>query len=811
MDVLFLIIRRAIIGTFLILLLLGIVGAAYLESTLPSVEMLKDYRLQVPLRVYSSDGKLIAEFGEVRRTPIHLDQVPKDLINAILATEDRRFYDHPGVDFRGLIRAAIHLMTHVSVKQGGSTITMQVARNYFLTRKKTFVRKISEILLALKIEKEFSKDEILELYLNKIYFGKRAYGIAAAAEVYYGTTVDKLTLDQIAMLAGLPQAPSSINPLHDQDAAYKRRKLVLDQMLSYDFITREQYNKAVDAPLPTYYHGRTIELEAPYVAEMVRQDLFNRYGDAIYTLGYEVYTTVDSASQTAANNALWRALLEYDQRHGFRRNKVQHFNIARNKKPEDMKDDLLEQLEDVEAYGPLKPGVVLSTGKGLKVLLQDGQTIDIAPANYSWTGGFKVGDVIYAYQSLAQQMQLQNAYGAPAHHQNAHNQNTAPIWKVGQVPEIEGALVSLHPSTGELMALVGGFDYKLSNFNRATQAERQLGSNFKPFLYASALAQGYTLASVFNDGPLTYVDPVTKVAWSPHNSSGRFYGPTRLRVALKRSQNMVTVRVLQAVGIPTAIDYISQFGFDRKQLPPVMSMALGVANFTPLQVVTGYAVFANGGNRVTPNFIKKITDDSGNLVYEATPPPPVPAISPQVAYLITSALHDVIQSGTGVRAKALGRDDLSGKTGTTDNWQDAWFSGYNRDVVTTAWVGFDDNRSTREYGAAAALPMWMYYMSEVLKDKPENSPPMPPGIVSVKIDPGSGRVSHGGGGVYEVFTDDTVPESSGGWWSGSGEYEAGGDNRGYYNQYDMNRGYNNGYGYDNNNNNNGGYAGDSLF
>lgn len=753
MRILFYIIQRALLGTVALVIISVIAGAAYLESTLPSVETLKDMQLQVPLRVFSNDGKLIAEFGEARRTPIRLDQVPQNLIDAILATEDRRFYEHPGVDFRGLMRAGVHLLTNISVKQGGSTITMQVARNYFLTRKKTFTRKLSEIMLALKIEKEFTKDEILELYLNKIYFGKRAYGVAAAAEVYYGTTVDKLTLDQIAMIAGLPQAPSSINPLHDREAANRRRKHVLERMLSYNFITQPQYNEAINAPLPTRYHGRTIELEAPYVAEMVRQDLFARFGEAIYTLGYEVYTTVDSAQQTAANQALRRALSEFDQRHGYRKTKI-HFKLPKNKKPEQMLDDWQDNLSDVPAYGNLTPGVVMQvTDRNIQVMLQTSRAIEIPWAGISWArpqlkgnrvGGFpkrpqevvKVGDVIYAQETPQQ------------------------TWRLAQVPEVAGALVALAPDTGAVMALVGGFDYNLSSYNRAVQAERQPGSNFKPFLYAAGLAQGYTLASVFNDAPLVYVDPVTKVAWQPQNSTKRFYGPTRLRVSLKKSQNMVTVRLLQAIGLSAAIDYIEQFGFERSKLPAFMSLALGVGTVTPLQLAAGYSAFPNGGNRVTPHFIRKIKDYQGNLIYESTSPPAVPAISPQIAYLITSALQDAIQSGTGQRAKSLGRQDLAGKTGTTNDWIDAWYSGYNRDIVATAWVGFDDNRSLKEYGATAALPMWMYFMEEVLKDKPEHAPEMPEGLIATKIDPYTGRLAREGqaNAVYELFTEETLPK-----------------------------------------------------
>jgi penicillin-binding protein 1A len=741
MRILYVIIRRALIGTCGILVVCGVIGAAYLESTLPSVEMLKDMRFQVPLRVFSSDGKLIAEFGEARRTPITLAQVPKDLINAILATEDRRFYDHAGVDLRGLMRAAVHLLTNVSMKQGGSTITMQVARNYFLTRNKTFIRKFSEILLALKIEKEFTKNEILELYLNKIYFGKRAYGIAAAAEVYYGTTVDRLTLDQIAMIAGLPQAPSSINPLHDKKAAFKRRKHVLERMLSYEFITQAQYNEAVNASLPHRYHGRTIELEAPYIAEMVRQELFNRYGEAVYTLGYEVTTTVDSRRQTAANYALRRALLEYDQRHGFRNKNRTQLKIAKNKSVQDMSDDWLEELSEIPAPGNLSPGVVMRCeGSKMIVLIQDGRIIEIPSTGYAWTkASFKVGDVVYA--------------------QPAGDQTT---WRMTQVPEATAAFVALNPDTGAIQALIGGFDYANSSFNRASQAERQPGSSFKPFLYAAALTEGYTLASIFNDAPLVYIDPVTGVSWSPKNASGKFYGPTRLRVALSKSQNLVTVRVLQAIGIPTALDFIERFGFDRNKTPAVLSMALGVGTYTPLQMASAYCVFANGGSRITPHVIKKIKDYQGNMIDEPSPPAPVNAISSQVAYLITSALQDTIQKGTGQRAKILGRHDLAGKSGTTNDWLDAWFSGYNRDIVATAWVGFDEPRSLREYGGVAALPMWIYFMQEVLREVPEHSPPMPPGIVTVKIDPSSGNLTRGGegSGIYEVFTEDTVPQEN---------------------------------------------------
>ncbi|HXH54746.1 MAG TPA: penicillin-binding protein 1A [Gammaproteobacteria bacterium] len=760
METLFQIIRRSLLGTLALLVVGGIVAILYLESTLPSVDMLKDMRLAVPLKIYANDGKLISEFGEERRTPIPLAQVPKDLIHAVLATEDRRFYEHPGVDFRGLLRAGVSLLTNSSIKQGGSTITMQVARNFFLTRQKTFIRKLSEILLALKIEKGLTKDEILELYLNKIYFGKRAYGIASAAAVYYGTTVDKLSLDQIAMLAGLPQAPSSINPLHDPDAAFKRRKHVLERMLSYDFITPDQFKAAVDAPLPTKSHTHAAEIEAPYVAEMVRQDLYARYGDAIYTLGYEVYTTIDSQQQLAANLALKKALLKYDQRHGYRKTQI-HFKLTRNKTPEQELDNWTQELRDIPAYNDILPGVVMHVSNtNISVLLQDGRHIEIPWAGLSWarpqlkgarvgaspkkpSDVVTVGDVIYTEATQDQ------------------------TWKMVQIPEVGGAIVALAPDTGSILAMVGGFDYRLSSFNRVTQAERQPGSGFKPFLWAAALAEGYTLATKINDAPLVFTDPVSGVVWRPHNATNKFYGPTSLRKSLARSQNMVAIRLLQAVGIKKFLEFSENFGFNPEKFPPYLPLALGAGELTPLDVAAGYCVFANGGNRVTPNLITKIKDYQGNLVYEAPPPTSTVTIGPQIAYLMTAALQDNIQSsfGTGQRAKSLGRNDIVGKTGTTNEWFDAWYSGFNRDVVVTTWVGFDDPRTLgeKEFGGVVALPMWISFMEAVLKDKPERPLEPPPGIVSVKIDPNTGLLAHEdqSGAVAEFFTEDTLPTERG--------------------------------------------------
>ena len=769
MRILLSIVRRSLLGTISLLIGIGILAVFYLESTLPAVDKLKDMRFQVPLRIFSNDGKLIGEFGDERRTPVTLKQVPPDLIHAVLSTEDRRFYEHPGVDFRGLARAAVTLFLHTSIKQGGSTITMQVARNFFLTRKKTFVRKISEILLALKIEKSLSKDEILELYLNKIYFGKRAYGIAAAADVYFGTTIDKLSLDQIAMLAGLPQAPSNINPFHDPEAALKRRKHVLDRMLSYQFITEAQYKTAINAPLPKKHQGRAMDTEAPYVAEMVRQDLFARYGEAIYDMGYEVYTTIHRPYQQAANQAIKRALCEYDQRHGYRKTQ-HHFKLSQNKNSEQELENWIYQLKEFPIYQNLFPGAVVRVSDSkISVLLYNGNYIDIPWTGLSWARsqlkGYRLG---YLPKKPADVVSV----GDVIYAERLPNQT----WKMSQVPEVGGALVALDPDSGAILALTGGFDYHLSSFNRVTQAERQSGSNFKPFLYAAALDSGYSLASVIQDEPLVYTDPVTHVTWRPQNDSKKFYGPTRLRVGLSRSQNMVSIRLLQALGVKKFIQFaVDNFGFNAAKLPPYLSLALGTAEVTPLELASGYCVFANGGNRVSPFLIRSIKDYQGKLIYQATPPTVKKTIGPQIAFLMTSALQDALQKGTGQRAKSLGRKDLAGKTGTTNNWMDAWYSGYNRDVVVTSWVGFDEPKTLREYGSMAALPMWMYFMEAILKDKPEHPIIQPPGIISLNIDPETGLLAEKKqeDAISEFFVDKNGIPAEPGATSGTDTLEAG--------------------------------------
>lgn len=655
---------RSFLLTILSLLISGLILAGclyfYMIIQLPNVATLKDVHLQMPLKIYTSDGKLIGEYGEMRRTPVTFDQVPKLLVKAIIATEDRRFYDHPGVDFIGLVRASKELILTGQKSQGASTITMQVARNFFLTRKKTFTRKFNEILLALKLNSTFSKQQILELYLNKIYLGERAYGVASAAQVYYGKNLNQLTLSEMAMIAGLPQAPSRNNPITNPEAAKIRRDIVLKNMLDEGYITKEQYQEAVNTPIHASYHGPKIAVSAPYVGEMVRNEIVNRYGDQAYTEGFDVYTTIDSKLQIAANQALHNGLLAYSKRHGGRK-----------------------------------------------------------------------------------------------------------------IPE--GALISLNPNNGAILALVGGFENDENGYNRAVQANRQPGSNFKPFIYAAALDKGYTLATVINDAPVVVDDTGSGQLWRPHNDEMKFFGPTRLRVALAESRNLVSVRLLQLIGVPYAIDYASRFGFDPKSLPNGLSLALGSADVTPMQIVTGYAVFANGGYKINPYFIEQILNSDGKAIFQAKPTvvcttcsdntsptgnPVAPRVIPEdVAYLMTSAMQSVVEHGTGHEASSLGRQDIAGKTGTSNSQNDAWFSGFNSNIVTTVWVGYDQPRSLYEFGAQAALPIWLQYMKIALAGQPEAIIKPPADIITVRIDPTTGLLAKPDqeNAMFEVFRKQDAP------------------------------------------------------
>jgi len=707
---------------------------AYLESQLPDVSELKDIKLQVPLQVFTEDGKLIGEFGPTRRAEVTYDQIPPLLVKALLATEDQRFFEHSGVDVLGLLRASVNLAITGEKSQGGSTITMQVARNFYLTRKKTFSRKLEEILLALKIDQELPKEKILELYLNKIYFGQQAYGVAAAAQAYYGKTLNQLTLPEMAMLAGLPRAPSAINPITNPAAAKDRRDHVLARMLQLGEISKPDYDAAVNTPIHASYHGRPVQVWAPYAGEMVRIMMSNIFGENAFTRSYKVYTTIQSDLQQYANQATRNGLLAYDLRHGYRGPMAHLDNVTNAPIPK-----LEKYLSLIPYANGLRAAIVLSTnGNKAGVLIANGQSIQI-DIRYPKTK-LQMGDVIWV------------------------NQLSDNSWTLSQIPEAQTAFVSLDPNTGAITSLVGGFDFRLSNFNRVVQAERQPGSGFKPFIYSAALDKGYTLATVLNDAPLVFNDPnADNGEWRPQNDDKIFRGPIRLRSALALSVNTISIRLLQAIGIPYAIDYISKFGFKPSQLPPNLTLALGTPDVTPLQLANAYAVFANGGYRVNPYIITKVIDDTGKTVFEYKPQAPVQVLSPQTDFLMVNAMKSVIDEGTGGQALSLGRTDLAGKTGTSNDEnrheKDAWFNGFNSDVVAVAWVGFDQTKPVREFAAKAALPIWIEFMSKALVGKPEHTVKQPDGIASVKIDPDTGLLARPdqANGIFEYFTENTVP------------------------------------------------------
>ncbi|ADJ27314.1 penicillin-binding protein 1A [Nitrosococcus watsonii] len=757
----------------------------YLLPQLPSTESLKNIHLQVPLRIYSHDQKLIAQYGEKRRIPLAFEQFPDLLVKATLAAEDDRFYEHPGVDYQGILRAALYLVKTGKKVQGGSTITMQVARNFFLSREKTYLRKLNEILLALQIERELSKQDIIELYLNKIYLGNRAYGVAAAAQVYYGTTLDKLELPQLAMIAGLPKAPSRYNPVANQKRALLRRNYVLRRMREVGYIDHETYQDAIDRPITAKFHELPIELDAPFVAEMARSQMLEKYGSDIYTSGYNVYTTIKAEHQKAANDALQKALLDYDRRHGFR-GPEQHIEL-----PVDADERFYQQiLSQRRLANGLVPALVLAIDERTSRIYTktDGETM-LTWEGLSWaqpyldvntvgekpkqaTDILKAGDLIWV-ESLPK--------GG---------------WQLAQRPRVEGAIVSLSPYNGSITALSGGFDFYESKFNRATQSQRQPGSSFKPFLYSAALNKGYTAASIINDSPIVLDEPGgPKNAWRPENYSGRFHGPTRLRTALIHSRNLVSIRLLRAIGIDYAIEYIQHFGFKPEQLPQSLSLALGSGSASPLEMARGFAVFANGGYLIEPYLIKRIENASGKIIFRAYPTQvcqhcekikskqtqaytptltatlqniestqfsPAPrVITAQNAYLMNSMLRDVIRYGTGRRAKKLERNDLAGKTGTTNDQHDAWFSGFNSELVAVCWVGFDQPESlgSFETGARVALPMWINYMGNVLDGTPEKSFIPPAGMVTVRIDPETGLLadSNAPDAIFETFIAGHAP------------------------------------------------------
>lgn len=800
----------------LIVSLAGLIGLyLYLEPELPSIEGLSDIRLQVPLRIYTEDGGLMAEYGEKRRTPKAIKDIPEKLRQAFLSAEDDRFYEHPGVDYQGILRAVAHLIKTGERGQGGSTITMQLARNFYLSSEKTYGRKINEIFLALKIEQELSKDRILELYLNKIYLGNRAYGVAAAARVYYGKSLKDLNLAQMAMIAGLPKAPSRYNPVINPKRALTRRDYVLRRMASLGFISDAEHRWAKAQPATAGLHDSPVEVEAAYVAEMVRAEISRQFGEEAYNRGLKVFTTINKRLQTAANNSVRHALLNYDQRHGYR-GAEKHIELQ--DWPEEIVHEQWDQaLKGTRVYGNLLPALVVSVeGQEARVYLRGGRLIGLTWEALSWAKPYidvnkqgaapqqaedvlAVGDVVRIYKNF-----------------DGH-------WQLGQMPEVQGALTSIVPNDGAVRALVGGFSFQQSKFNRATQARRQAGSSFKPFIYSAALDKKYTAASIINDAPVVFHDPALEGTWRPENYSGKFYGPTRLREALVKSRNLVSIRILRSIGVRYATQFASRFGFVPNMLPHDLSLALGSGELSPLALSTGYAVFANGGYRIKPYFIQRIEDLNGKLLFKADPAVAcvscvlkqrgivVPAVEPQpeisetipvadvegvadanveaapavtaadeslvddlpkqaertvderVIYIMDSILQDVIKRGTGRRARALGRHDLHGKTGTTNDQKDAWFNGFNRSLVTTVWVGFDQQqRSLGNYetGSKAALPMWIEYMRTALEGVPELMMERPEGLVTVKINAETGELAAQGDkkAIFEIFRAERAPK-----------------------------------------------------
>ncbi|MFD2191232.1 penicillin-binding protein 1A [Pistricoccus aurantiacus] len=791
--------------------LLGVAGAAlYFAPGLPDVRQLQDIELQAPLRIFTRDGKLIGEYGEERRQSITFEEIPQEMIDALLAAEDAGFFDHSGVELKSLARAALELATSGDIQSGGSTITMQVARNYLLTLDRTFTRKIREILLSLQMEQVLSKQEILSLYVNKIFLGHRAYGIAAAAKTYYDRPLEELTLSEIAMIAGLPKAPSSFNPLANPERSLIRRNWILYRMRELGFIDQETYAQAVQAPITAQRYSVEPEVEAPYVAEMARQFAQDRYGKDAYTGGYHVYTTLDSELQPLARRALTQGLIAYDTRHGWRGPEETDIpaslveaqdRTARSGLEEELAEsevretarqaaassqtrvtgiegdvsNWLRVLERTPAYGPLKPAIVIdSEGREMRVLDQEGEVITLDWEALNWAREYRGPKARGPAPSSAAQIAERGSLVRIL-------QRDDGSWRLSQQPGIEGAIVVTNPDNGAILALQGGFSFSSSKFNRAIQAKRQPGSTFKPFVYLAALKIGdMTPATVINDAPVVMAD--SGGLWRPTNAGGQFRGPTRLREALTHSRNLVTIRLLRSMGINPTLDFLAGFGFDREALPHSLSLALGTAGLTPLEVTNGYAILANGGFQVSPWFIDRVVQgEEDEVIDKATPRVACRSCDEQTkeveidgerypvagriadagtVYILRDMLRDVIEHGTGRGALELDRQDIVGKTGTTNDQRDAWFAGFNSNLAVAVWVGKDNNESTGEYGAQAALPIWKDFMREALKGKPEAMPERPQDIVSARVDPETGRRLHDdqGGGIQEIFLENHLPE-----------------------------------------------------
>ncbi|EMH6404097.1 peptidoglycan glycosyltransferase/peptidoglycan DD-transpeptidase MrcA [Providencia rettgeri] len=789
----------------------------YVEGELPDVATMKDIRLQIPMQVYSADNELIAQYGEKRRIPLPLAEIPPLMIKAFIATEDSRFYDHHGIDPIGIFRAVTVMASSGHASQGASTITQQLARNFYLSPEKTLMRKVKEAFLAIRIEQLFTKDEIMELYLNKIYLGNRAYGVGAAAYVYFGKTVDELTLSEIAMIAGLPKAPSTFNPLYSYDRAVSRRNVVLSRMFEEKYITQDQYEQAKNEKIVASYHAPKIDFSAPYLAEMARQTLFDKYGEDAYTDGYKVYTTVIRKDQEAATTAVRNNLIDYDTRHGYRGPAEV---LWKQNETAWTAEQIVEKLKKMPVYGPLMPAVVTSaTASEAQVMLADGSQIPITMTGVRWARKF-ISDTQQGATPRAVNAVMQVG-------EHIWVRKVKDNWWLGQVPDVNAAFVALNPNDGAIIALVGGFDFNMSEFNRVTQSLRQVGSNIKPFLYTAAMDKGLTLSSLLNDVPISRWDAGAGSDWRPKNSPPRYDGPIRLRQGLGQSKNVVMVRAMRAMGVDYAADYLTRFGFPAENINRTEALALGAPSFTPMQMVRGYAVMVNGGYLIDPYYISKIENHNDEVIFEANPKIACPdctnipviygdtertiaskgiddesteevtqsddntviqeptmelttasnldgnagdqyaphVINTPLAFLIRDAMMTNIYgepgwSGTGWRAARDlgGRRDIGGKTGTTNSSKDAWFSGYGPDVVASAWIGFDDNRRTLgrgEAGAKSAQPMWDDFMKSILDGVPVKTMKPPKGVISVSIDSRTGKL---GSSRREYFIEGTEPK-----------------------------------------------------
>ncbi len=732
----------------------GALTVILLWPNLPSLEALTDYRPKIPLRVYSAEGELIGEFGEEKRAVVKIQDVPPVMKQAILAAEDDRFYQHGGVDYAGVARAAVANLQ--GRREGASTITMQVARTFFLTREKTIARKLSEILLAFKIEANLTKDQILELYLNQIFLGSRAYGFASAAHVYFGKSLAELSAAEAAMLAGLPQAPSRQNPFVNPKRAQQRQHYVLRRMNEVGWLPAEDYKRALAEPLRLNPSQRdSFPLRAEYLAEMARAAVFEQYGESAYVSGIRVETTIRRRDQEAANAGLRQGVLEYDRRHGYRGPEA-YVSLPAGPGAE-LEEAVEEALQDRDAVGELVAAVVLEASpREVLAVMRRGDAVRISGDGLKFAGR-ALADRTNPDRSIRRGAVIRLQSGEKG------------AWSIAQVPKVEAAVVALNPADGAIRALAGGFDFGANKFNHVTQAWRQPGSSFKPFIYSAALEKGFTPATVLNDAP--FVIDAAKTGgqlWEPKNYDGKYEGPMRLRTAIAKSKNMVSIRLLQAIGPDYAQDYIQKFGFDPKLHPPYLTMALGAGSATPLQMAGAYAVFANGGFRVKPWFISRIVDNRGTTLYEARPEvageDAERVLDPRNAFLMTSLMRDVVRYGTAARAMSLGRQDLAGKTGTTNDHIDAWFAGYQASMVAVAWIGFDTPAplGANETGGHAALPMWMTYVGRVLKGEPESELEPPEGVVAMPIDPATGmREGDARSKTVEYFYQESLPGTGG--------------------------------------------------